>query len=142
MNAGFLRKLIKATGQSWVADRCFRMAGALAYYSVFSMAPLLLIAIGVASQVFGEEASREQILEQVKTNVGQSAREAVAKLLEHAAADGGGVLATAIGAALLLFGASGVFAELQDDLIPCGRFKQGKASACGPWPRTASCRSQ
>jgi membrane protein len=112
----FYWKLVNDSVQAWIGDRCFRMAGALAYYSVFSMAPLLLIAIGVASQIIGKDESQRQVLDQVGTTVGPTPREALAEVLQNANSVGGGVLATVVGVALLLFGASGVFAELQDDL--------------------------
>jgi membrane protein len=117
MKNNFFVKLLSQTFQAWIADRAFRMAGALAYYSLFSMAPLLLIVIGVATQVFEKQAARTEILNQVQDTVGldPSARDAVEKMLDQPVG-GAGVVATVIGLVVLLFGASGVFAELQDDL--------------------------
>jgi len=118
MKNNFFVKLLSDTFSAWVADRAFRMAGALAYYSLFSMAPLLLIVIGVASMVFNKQAARTEILDQVQQTIGldPSARDAVEKTLDQPGDGTGGVLATVLGVAILLFGASGVFAELQDDL--------------------------
>ena len=113
---GFFWHLLRDTFNNWLEDRAFRMGAALAYYSVFSMAPLLLIAIGVASQIFDKEAARQQILGEIATTVGPSASDSLEKILEHAGGAGNGVVATIIGVAMLLFGASGVFAELQDAL--------------------------
>jgi membrane protein len=118
MKNNFFVQLLSDAFSAWFADRAFRMAGALAYYSLFSMAPLLLIVIGVASLAFGKHAARTEILNQVQETVGldPGAREAVEKTLDQPGDGTGGVLATVIGVVILVFGASGVFAELQDDL--------------------------
>lgn len=112
----FLGRLLRDTFNNFLADRTLRMAGALAYYSVFAMAPLILIAIGVASQFFDKQAVREQILDEIRDTVGPSAKEALTKILQDAGSANNGVVATVIGVVLLLAGASGVFAELQDAL--------------------------
>jgi membrane protein len=116
MNVRFFWHLLRDSFNNWLEDRAFRMGAALAYYSVFSMAPLLLIVIGVASQIFNKEEARRQILGEIATTVGQSASDSLEKILEHAGSATNGVVATIIGVAVLLFGASGVFAELQDAL--------------------------
>ncbi len=112
----FLWRLLRDTFNNFLEDRTLRMAGALAYYSVFSMAPLILIAIGVASQFFNKQAAREQILDEIRDTVGPSAKEALTKILQDAGSADNGVVATVVGVVLLLAGASGVFAELQDGL--------------------------
>jgi membrane protein len=112
----FLWPLLRDTFNNWMGNQALRMGAALAYYSVFSMAPLLLIAIGVASQFFDKASARAQILDQIAANVGPSARDAMERILEHDGMAGNGVVATIVGAAVLLFGASGVFAELQASL--------------------------
>jgi membrane protein len=116
MNFRFFWHLFRDTFNNWLEDRALRMGAALAYYSVFSMAPLLLIVIGVASQIFSKEEARKQILGEIATTVGQSASDSLEKILEHAGGATNGIFATIIGVAILLFGASGVFAELQDAL--------------------------
>jgi membrane protein len=93
-----------------------RMGAALAYYSVFSMAPLLLIAIGIAGLVFGEQAARGEMLEQIRDTVGDQAAAAIEGILARAGRGGGSGWATVVGLAVLFFGASGVFVELQDAL--------------------------
>src|SRR6202011_4286936 len=66
-------QLLRDTFNNWLEDRALRMGAALAYYSVFSMAPLLLIVIGITSYFFDKQAAREQILDQIGTTVGPSA---------------------------------------------------------------------
>jgi len=123
MKATFFWRLLRDTFNNWLEDRALRMGAALAYYSVFSMAPLLLIAIGVASQVFDKTEAREQILDQIGTTVGSSARQSVEQIIRNTKDSGNGVVATIIGVVVLLFGASGVFAELQDALNNIWRVK-------------------
>jgi membrane protein len=112
----FLARLFRDAFNSFLEDRTLRMAGALAYYSVFSMAPLILIAIGVASQFFDKQAARAQVLHEISDTVGPSARDALAQILDQAGGAGNGIVATVVGVVLLLVGASGAFAELQDGL--------------------------
>ena len=116
MHWPFYWRLLRDAFNNWLEDRALRMGAALAYYSVFSMAPLLLIAIGVAGQIFGRDAARAQILEEIATTVGPSARDSLEQILQKSGDKDAGVVATVIGVAMLLFGASGVFAELQDAL--------------------------
>jgi len=92
------------------------MGAALAYYSMFSLAPLLLIVVGVVSLVFGEQAARGEILGQIQNTVGGPAAAAIEQVLKNANQSGTGPMATVIGIVVLLFGASGVFVELQDSL--------------------------
>jgi membrane protein len=93
------------------------MAAALAYYTTFSVGPLMLIAIAVSGLVFKPETARQEILNQVGGLVGTQGAEAVATVVENAARDqGGSIVATILGALALLLGASGVFGELQTSL--------------------------
>jgi len=110
-------KLLRETGESWSADQAPRMAAALAYYTTFSVGPLLLISISVAGLVFDPDTARKEILSQLGGLVGTQGAEAVAAVIEHAGRDrGGSILATVFGGIILLFGASGVFGELQTSL--------------------------
>ena len=110
-------QLLRETGASWSTDQAPRMAAALAYYTTFSVGPLLLISISVAGLIFDPEAARKEILTQVGGLVGAQGAEAVATVIEHAGRNrGGSILATIFGAVILLFGASGVFGELQTSL--------------------------
>ncbi len=112
----FFGRLFRDTFNNFLEDRTLRMAGALAYYSVFAMAPLILIAIGVASQFFDQNTAKAQILREIGDTVGPSARDALMQILDQAGGAGNGILAAVVGFVLLLIGASGLFAELQDGL--------------------------
>jgi membrane protein len=109
--------LLRTTFAGWSEDKAPRLGAALAYYTVFSLAPLLVIAVGIAGVFFGEEAARGQIVDQIRGLVGDQGAQAVETMVENAGRQRtSGVVAAAIGVAMLLFGASGVFGELQDSL--------------------------
>lgn len=108
--------LIKTTVSEWSQDNAARLAAALAYYTVFSIAPLLIIAIAVAGLAFGREAAEGEIVAQLRSLVGQSGAELIQAMIQSASQPAAGVLATVIGLATLLFGATGVFGELQSAL--------------------------
>jgi membrane protein len=101
----------------WIDDNPFRLAAALAYYTLFSMAPLLLIAVAVAGVVFGREASQNQILSAIGDLVGVESARAIQVIIENAGQKpDAGFLASAIGTIFLLLGAAGVVEQLQDSL--------------------------
>ena len=108
--------LIKATFSAWIDDHAPSMGAALAYYTVFSIAPLLLIVISVAGLIFGVEVAREEIIAQLQSLMGKTGALVVQGLLESISKPTESVTAAVIGVALLLIGATTVFAELQDDL--------------------------
>ena len=109
-------KLFKDAAGSWVDDYAPSMGAALAYYTMFSIAPLLLIVISVAGLVFGEDAARGQIMGQLQGLMGTQGAQAVQGLLESVNKPAQGVFATVLGAGLLLIGATTVFGELQNAL--------------------------
>jgi membrane protein len=92
------------------------MGAALSYYTVFSLAPLLVIVIGIAGLFFGEEAARGAIVGELQGLIGDEGARAINELIENAGKKGTGFVATIVGMVTLLVGASGVFVELQDDL--------------------------
>jgi membrane protein len=108
---GVCRETIRAFSD----DGAMRFSAALAYYSLFSIAPLLLVAVGIAGFVFGEDAVRQEVERQLSGVLGQRATRAVETLMDAWQKRGSGV-ATALGILGLLVGASGVFAQLQDAL--------------------------
>jgi membrane protein len=108
--------ILKEASMEWVADKAPRLGAALAYYTIFSLAPLLVIAIGVAGIVFGKEAAQGQIAAQVEKLVGQQGGEAIQAMVESGSKPGTGVLGTVLGIAMLFFGAAGLFGQLQDAL--------------------------
>src|SRR5678816_3985223 len=90
------------------------MGAALSYYTLFSIAPLLLIVISIAGMVFGREAAQGESVAQLQGLMGEDGAHAVQGLLESASKPESSALASLAGFALLLFGATTVFAELQD----------------------------
>lgn len=108
--------LTKAAASSWVDDYAQSMGAALAYYTMFSIAPLLLIVISLAGFLFGMEAARGEIVEQLRGLMGPQGAQAVQGLLVSMSKPAESIPAVVVGSALLLIGATSVFAELQDAL--------------------------
>ncbi len=106
----------KATVAAWIDDYAPSMGAALSYYTVFSLAPMLLIVISVAGIVFGAEAARGEIFGQLRGLMGADAAKTVESLLTSVSEPKEGIAATVIGLVLLLVGATSVFGELQDAL--------------------------
>ena len=109
-------QLTKETASEWMNANPFRLAAALAYYTLFSMAPLLVVVMGIAGLVFGEEAARGQIFGPLQSILGSKSADAVQNAVSAASVKSSGVLATIVGVVALLVGASAVFGELQDAL--------------------------
>lgn len=109
-------KLLKQTASDWSDDNAARLAAALAYYTVLSIAPMMVLAVAVAGLFFGEDAARGQIAEQLGSVVGPQAGSAIETIIANAKAPEAGLLSTVIGIGVLFFGASGVFGELQASL--------------------------
>lgn len=110
-------RLIKDTIAEWNEDKVPLYAAALAYYTVFSLAPLLLIAIAIAGAVFGEAAARGEVVKQLQGLVGREGGEAIQTMIQNAQKPGaGGAIASVISVITLLLGASGVFGQLQQAL--------------------------
>jgi membrane protein len=117
MRARDLLMLLKESASEWMEDNALRLSASLAYYAVFSLAPLLVLAVSIAALVFSEEAARGEIAAQVEALAGRRAADALQALVTATAAQKGtGALAAIVGMAALLFGASGVFVELKDAL--------------------------
>jgi len=108
--------LVRGTFVKSVEDRVPKLAAALAYYMVFSLVPLLVIAIAVAGRLYGSAAARGEVAKQLGTLVGTATAEAIQATIRTAAHQRSGFLATAVGAVVLLYGASVVFYDLQESL--------------------------
>ncbi len=109
-------QLFKQTFREFGEDKAPRLGAALAYYTIFSIAPLMLIAISTAGLVFGQEAAMGQISTQLKSVFGDNTAKAIEEMIQNAAKQKQGTIAAAIGAVMLLFGAAGVFGQLKDAL--------------------------
>jgi membrane protein len=108
--------MLKDTAADWSDDNASRLAAALAYYTILSIAPMMVLAVAVAGLVFGEDAARGQIAAQLGHVVGPQASTAIQTIIANAKTPESGILGTVVGVAVLLFGASGVFGELQASL--------------------------
>ncbi len=109
--------LVKEAAYDWVDDGAMRLSSSLAYYAIFSLAPLIVIVVSIAGFVFGEEAARGELSQQIATLGGKAAGEAIQTAVQSSGAhQASGMLATVVGTLVLLFGASTVFAELKDAL--------------------------
>ena len=108
--------LLKQTVSQWSADEASRLAASLALYTLLSLAPLLVIAVAVAGLAFGDDAARGQISQQMSAIVGPQAGQSIEGLVANARTPSSGIVSTVVGVVVGLFGASGVFGELQSSL--------------------------
>lgn len=108
--------LIRKSAVMWVDDYAPSMGAALAFYALFSMAPLLIIVIAVAGLFFGQDAARGEIVAQIQGLIGQEGAIAVQGVLKSANEPAQSIVATVVSLVTLLVGATTVFAELQSDL--------------------------
>jgi membrane protein len=116
MNLRAVLALLKETFSKWYGDNAPRLGAALAYYTVFSLSPLLVIVIAFAGLVFGREAAQGEIVAQLQGLIGEESAKAIQAMIESAHKPTSGMIATVIGVLTLLIGATGVFAELHDAL--------------------------
>jgi membrane protein len=109
--------LLKDAGVAWNHDKGPLLAASLAYYTLFSLAPLLVISVAVAGFVFGQAAVEGQLVGQIEDVVGREIAITIQRIIENAATVGAsGILATVIGVIFLFIGASGVFGQLKTAL--------------------------
>ena len=109
-------ELVRDSASAWSEDKAPRLGAALAYYSIFSLAPMLIIAIAIAGFAFGTAAAERQVVTTLDGLLGRDGARAVHDLLQNANRPGQGLVATVVGVATLLFGASGLFGQLKDAL--------------------------
>jgi membrane protein len=108
--------LIKESVAAWSADYAPSLGAAIAFYTIFSLAPILIIVIAVAGLVFGEEAARAELIGQIADMAGQEAATAVEGVLQEASRPGRGLVAMALGLTAMVIGATTVFTELRSAL--------------------------
>jgi hypothetical protein len=135
-------QMIKAAVKAWVDDYAPSMGAALSYYTLFSLAPLLIIVIAVAGMVFGQQAAQGEIVAQLRGIMGAEGAVVVEGMLKAAREPATSVVATIVGVAILLLGATAIFAELQSALDRIWRVPAPQAES-GIWHRYARvcCRS-
>lgn len=108
--------MLKQTFTDWSNDKVPRLGAALAYYTVFAIVPLLIIIIAIIGLVFGQEAAQSYIFDQIAGLVGEQSANAIKDMIHRADKPSTGIVATVIAVVTLLFGASGLFGQLQDAL--------------------------
>lgn len=111
-----IRPLITASFSEWNRQNVPRLGASLAFYSLLSLAPLLLVTVSIVGLALGHSAAQHGIIEQVRSLIGPAAAKAVSAFLQGSQSKGGGVIATIAGIITLLFSASGVLIELRDAL--------------------------
>jgi membrane protein len=116
MTPAKLLSLLKRTVSEWSDDKASTQAASLAYFTIFSIAPVLIIAVAVAGLVFGEEAARGEIQTQIQGLVGEAGAKVIESMMVSASKPSASLLASIVGLLALIFGATGVFAQLQDSL--------------------------
>jgi membrane protein len=108
--------LLKQTFTEWVDDKTPRLGAALSFYTIFSLAPLLVIAVAIAGLAFGQQAAQERVFNEIKSQAGEQAANLVLGMIQSASRPSSTILAAIIGIGTLLLGATGVFVELHDAL--------------------------
>jgi membrane protein len=111
-----LLELFKGTVSEWLDDRAPRLGASLAFYTLLSLAPLLIVIVAVAAVVYGQEAARGQLVWQIQDLVGPDGAKAIQGLIQGAYKPGAGLVASLLGVLTLAFGASSVVVELRDAL--------------------------
>jgi membrane protein len=108
--------LLRETVQEWHKDNCLRLGASLAFYTLFSLAPLLLVTIAIAALAFGDDVAKGEVMGRVEGIVGADAAATLRDMVERASQPRSGLLATGVGLAMSALGASGVFGQLQHAL--------------------------
>jgi membrane protein len=109
-------KILIIAGKNWNEDNAFKHSAAVSFYTLFSLAPITIIAVGVAGFFFGREMATKQFSGQMSQLVGASSAEVIQKAMEANALEDKGKMATALGILLLMVGATTVFGQMQDSL--------------------------
>ena len=108
--------ILKTTATQWIGDKCPQLGAALAYFTVFSLAPLVLLLLALFGLFFGSEHARDKITEQLQYLIDPNGIKVIQDIAASASKPRSGILATVLGVVVGLFGASGVFGQLQDAL--------------------------
>ncbi len=127
-NPRVLWAVVKEAYHEWKEDEGPRLGAALAYYAVFSLAPVLIIAIAVAGLVFGEKAAQGAIAGQLQGLIGPDGARAIESIVQNSRKPATGALALVIGVSMIIIGASGAFGELQTALNAIWKVKHKSRS--------------
>jgi membrane protein len=126
-----LARLLVTAGKDWIDDKAPRLAAALSYYTAFSLPPLLVLLVGIAGLIYGADAVRDRMVDQITGLVGEDSARLLGEAIAEAQETTGTGAAVAIGLGVLLFGATGVFGQLQDSLNTIWEAKPRRAG--GVW---------
>lgn len=116
MNLKNIFTLLKDTFQAWKEDKASRLGAALAYYTIFSIGPLLLVIIAIVGFILGKSATEGNLVGTISNVVGEQGAQVIQDAVKNAGKPGAGIIASVIGVVTLLLGASGIFGQLQDAL--------------------------
>ena len=116
MNYKAIWPMLRQTFSAWNEHEAPRLGAALAFYTILSLAPLVILVIAIVALIFGHSIAQDQLLGQVDSMIGHRGSEAVKEMIEHAQEPASGTFASIIGVITLVFGASGVFGELRSAL--------------------------
>ena len=111
-----LAALLRRAGEAWIADNAPRLGAALAFYTLFSLAPVLIVTVSLAGVVFGDKAAQGEIVRQFQGLIGTQGAIAIETIIQSTNRPALGVFATTFGVLAIFIGASGAFNELQDAL--------------------------
>jgi membrane protein len=111
-----LWSVLQKAAADWIRDRAPRLGAALAYYTIFSMVPLLIVIIAIIGLVFGQEAAQAAIMEQISRLIGPQSAAAIKDMIQRADQPSTGIISTIIATVTLLGGAAGFFGQLKDAL--------------------------
>ncbi|HKQ26254.1 MAG TPA: YihY/virulence factor BrkB family protein [Burkholderiales bacterium] len=136
MNPKFLFQLANTALKNWMNDYAPSMGAALAYYTVFSIAPLLIIVIAVAALIFGQDAAQAAIMDQARGMIGENGAKAIEGMLASAQKPKQGMIASSLGVLLLFIGATSVLAELESNLNRIWKVEPDKRSGIWHFIRT------
>ena len=130
------RNLVKAAAINWINHKDARLGAALAYYSIFSLGPLIIISVAIAGLIFGQEAARGEVETQLRGLLGSAGAGAVDAMLVGASQPRQGIIATFVGTVILLFTAVGVVVQLKDAFNTVWEVEAKKLSGLVPFVRT------
>ncbi len=126
-------EILKLAGMKWWSDNALRLSASLSYYTLFSLAPMLIIVIAVAGMIFGQEAVEGRLMEEIQGLVGVESALAIQSMIQHARQPRVNATATVISLVAMVVLSTGVFVELQDALNLIWRITPRESSAAAFW---------
>lgn len=122
------KPLLAEAGKRWGEDRVPRLSAALAFFTVLSLSPLLLLAVAIGSSMLGEDSTRARLFQEVRLNLGLESAKLLDSFIVHTANAGGGYVAGLVSLAVAIFGASNLFIHLEDGINGIWRLSSGTSA--------------